>query len=70
MVQGIAIVGDAWQLLLYEKPGILRPFQLFATPDSWAELDAAVDGEAMHAEWSGKIAPLARYYLRSTGGAR
>ena len=26
----------------------------------WAELDAAVDEEAMHAEWSSKIAPTVR----------
>jgi uncharacterized protein YecA (UPF0149 family) len=59
-LQGIALAGDAWQPLLDEKPDILRPFQLFATPEGWSELDAAVDGEAMHAEWSGKIAPTVR----------
>ena len=40
-LQGIALAGDAWQPLLDEKPCILRPFQLFATPEGWAELDAA-----------------------------
>ncbi len=42
-LQGIALAGDAWQPLVDEKPGILRPFQLFATPEGWAELDAAAD---------------------------
>ena len=59
-LQGIALAGDAWKPLLDEKPDILRPLQLFATPEGWAELDAAVDEEAMHAEWSGKIAPTVR----------
>jgi uncharacterized protein len=56
-LQGIDLAGDAWQPLLDEKPGILRPFQLFATQEGWAELDAAVDEAAMHAEWSSKIEP-------------
>ena len=56
-LQGIALAGDAWQPLLDEKPDILRPFQLFATPEGWAELDTAVDEAAMHAEWSSKIEP-------------
>ncbi len=56
-LQGIALAGDAWQPLLDEKPGILRPFQLFATPEGWAELDAAADEAAMHADWSSKIEP-------------
>ena len=59
-LQGIALTGDAWQPLLDEKHSILRPFQLFATPEGWAELDAAVDEEAMHAQWSSKIAPTVR----------
>jgi uncharacterized protein YecA (UPF0149 family) len=50
LLQGMALAGDAWQPLLNEKPGILRPFQLFATPEGWAELDAAEDEAAMHAE--------------------
>jgi yecA family protein len=50
---GIALASDTWQPLLDEKPGILRPFQLFATPAGWAELDAA----ALHAAWSSKIEP-------------
>ena len=56
-LRGIALAGDAWQPLLDEKRDILRPFQLFATPEGWAELDAAVDEGAMHAEWSSKIGP-------------
>ena len=56
-LQGVALAGDAWQPMLDEKPGILRPFQLFATPEGWAELDAAVDEEAMHAEWCNRIEP-------------
>ena len=56
-LQGIALAGDAWQPLLGEQPGILRPFQLFATPEGWAELDAAEDEAAMHAQWSSKIEP-------------
>jgi uncharacterized protein len=56
-LQGTALAGDAWQPLLDEKPGILRPFHLFATPEGWAELDTAADEAAMHAEWSSKIAP-------------
>ena len=56
-LQGIALAGDAWQPLLDEKPRVLRPFQLFATPEGWAELDTATDEAAMHAEWSGKIEP-------------
>ena len=56
-LQGIALAGEAWQPLLDEKPGILRPFQLFATAEGWAELDAAEDEAAMHAEWSSKIEP-------------
>ena len=56
-LQGVALAGDAWQPLLDEKPGILRPFQLFATPEGWAELDTAADEAAMHAEWSSKIEP-------------
>ena len=56
-LQGIALAEDAWQPLLEEKPGILRPFQLFATPEGWAELDAAADEAAMHAQWSSKIEP-------------
>jgi uncharacterized protein len=59
-LQGIALAGDAWQPLLDEKPGILRPFQLFATPEGWTELDAAVDEAVMHAEWSSKIEPTVR----------
>ena len=54
---GIALAGNAWQPLLDEKPGILRPFELFATPEGWAELDAAEDEAVMHAEWSSKIEP-------------
>lgn len=54
-LQGIAIAGDAWQRLVVEKPSILWPFQLFATPEGWAELDAATDETAMRAEWSSKI---------------
>ena len=56
-LQGVALAGDAWQPMLDEKPGILRPFELFATPEGWAELDAAVDEEAMHAKWSSRIEP-------------
>ena len=56
-LQGIDLASDAWQPLLDENPGILRPFQLFATPEGWAELDAAVDEAAMHAEWSCKVEP-------------
>ena len=56
-LQGIAVASDAWQPLLDEKPDILRPFQLFATPEGWAELDAAADEAAMHAAWSSKIEP-------------
>ena len=56
-LKGIALEGNAWQPLVDEKPGILRPFQLFATPEGWAELDAAADEAAMHAEWSSKIDP-------------
>jgi len=56
-LEGIALAGNAWQPLLDEQPGILRPFQLFATPEGWAELDMAVDEAAMHAEWSSKIDP-------------
>ena len=56
-LQGVVLAGDAWQPMLDEKPGILRPFQLFATPEGWAELDAAVDEEAMHAGWSCRIEP-------------
>jgi uncharacterized protein len=56
-LQGTALAGDAWQPLLDEKPGILRPFQLFATPEGWAELDTAADEAAMHAEWSSKVEP-------------
>jgi len=56
-LQGIALTGDAWQPLLDERPGILRPFQLFATPEGWAELDAAEDEAALHAQWSSKIEP-------------
>jgi len=56
-LQGIGLAGDAWQPLLDEKPGILRPFQLFATPEGWAELDAAADEAALHVEWSSKIEP-------------
>jgi uncharacterized protein len=56
-LQGVALAGDAWQPLLDEKPGILRPFQLFATPEGWAELDTVADEAAMHAEWSSKIEP-------------
>ncbi len=32
-LQGIALARDVWQPLLDEKPSILRPFQLFATPE-------------------------------------
>ena len=39
---------------------MLRPIELFATPEGWAELDAADDEEAMHVEWSNKIAPTVR----------
>jgi uncharacterized protein len=59
-LQGIALAGDAWQPLLDEKPGILRRFQLFATPEGWAELDAAPDEAVMHAEWSRKIVSTVR----------
>ncbi|MGB5535271.1 MAG: UPF0149 family protein [Thiogranum sp.] len=59
-LQGIALANDAWQPLLDENPGILRPLQLFATPEGWAELDAAPDEAVMHAEWSSKIAPTIR----------
>lgn len=59
-LQGIALAGDAWQPLLDERPGILRPFQLFATPEGWAELDAAADEASMHAEWSSQIEPTVR----------
>jgi len=56
-LQGIALAGDAWQPLLDQKPDTLRPFRLFATPEGWAELNAAADEAAMHAEWSSKIEP-------------
>ena len=56
-LQGVALSGEAWQPLLDEKPGILRSFQFFATPEGWAELDTAADEAAMHGEWSGKIEP-------------
>ena len=56
-LQGVALSGEAWQPLLDEKPGILRSFQLFATPEGWAELDTAADEAAMHREWSSKIEP-------------
>ena len=72
-LQGIALTGDAWQPLLEETPGILRPFQLFATREGWAELDAAQDEAAMHAEWSGKIEPTVHaihaYWLPFREGA-
>jgi hypothetical protein len=32
-LEGIALAGEAWRPLLDEKPGILRPFQFFATPE-------------------------------------
>ena len=56
-LQGIDLAGDAWMPLLDEKSYILRTFELFATPEGWAELDAAADEAVMHAEWSSKIAP-------------
>lgn len=39
----------------FGKSGILRPFELFATREGWAELDAAADEAVMHEQWSGKI---------------
>ena len=54
-LQRIDLAGDAWQPMWDEQPGILRPFELFATPEGWAELDAAQDEVAMHAQWSSKI---------------
>ena len=72
-LQGIALAGDAWQPLLDGKPGILRPFELFATPEGWAELDAAEDEAAMHREWSSKIEPTVHaihaYWLPHREGA-
>jgi uncharacterized protein len=72
-LQGIALAGDAWQPLLDEQPGILRPFELFATPEGWAELDAAEDEAAMHEQWSSKIEPTVKaihaYWLPHREGA-
>lgn len=53
--QGIALSGDARQPLLDEQPDILPPFKLFATPECWAELDAAANEAAMYAQWSSII---------------
>ena len=72
-LKGIALAGNAWQPLLDEQPGILRPFELFATPEGWAELDAAEDEAAMHREWSSKIEPTVHsihaYWLPHREGA-
>ena len=40
-LQGVALASDAWQPLLDEKPGILRPFELFATPEGWRPIKFA-----------------------------
>jgi len=56
-LQGIALAGEAWQPLLDEQSGILQSFELFATPEGWAELDTAEDEAALHALWSSKIEP-------------
>lgn len=59
-LQGIRLARDAWQPLLDSDPEMLKPLRLFATPEGWAELDAAENEEAMHAKWSRKIAPTVR----------
>ncbi len=59
-LQGMRLAQEAWQPMLDSNPEMLRPFKLFATPEGWAELDAAENEEAMHAEWSRKIAPTVR----------
>ncbi len=56
-LQGVRLAQEAWQPMLNSDPDMLRPVELFATPEGWAELDAAADEEAMHREWSSKIAP-------------
>jgi len=59
-LQGVRLAQEAWQPMLNSDPDMLKPFELFATPEGWAELDAAADEEAMHREWSSKIAPTVR----------
>jgi uncharacterized protein len=56
-LQGIRLTQEAWRPLLEEQPDFLRPFQLFATEEGWAELASAPDEAVMRAEWSNKIAP-------------
>ncbi len=56
-LQGVQLAQEAWRPMLNSDPGMFKPFELFATPEGWAELDASADEEAMHREWSNKIAP-------------
>ncbi len=65
-LQGIRLTQEAWQPLLDEQP-VLRPFQLFATPEGWGELAAAPDEPAMDAEWSSMIAPTVHAPFTLTG---
>lgn len=59
-LKGIKVSGKAWQPLIKKRPDLLRPIKLFATHEGWKELEEAEDEEAMHAEWSVKIAPAVR----------
>jgi hypothetical protein len=46
---------------LRTTPVYFGPSSSLATPEGWAELNAALDEEVMHAEWSSKIAPTGHY---------
>lgn len=59
-LRGIELARAAWQPMFEESPEMLRPLTLFGTPEGWAELEASEDEEAMHAQWSSKIAPAVR----------
>ncbi len=59
-LKGIKITGKAWQPLIKKRPDLLRPIKLFATREGWKKLEEAEDEEAMHEEWSVKIAPAVR----------
>lgn len=59
-LRGVKIAGKSWQPLAKKLPDRLRPIKLFATRKGWQELEEAKDHEAMHEEWSAKIAPAVK----------
>lgn len=58
-LKGVRLDARAWRPLERERPELLKPMRLFGTRAGWRELEAGGE-EAMHAEWSVKIAPAVR----------